>query len=738
MSTGRRLTLDDVARRPEPGMDAPGSAVFAPDGRSITYLHSPDGSLVRSLWRYDLVTRERSVLADPLPETTREETLSREEQVWRERTATDELGVTEFSWAGTAAEATLLVPMAGRLFVSRGANAEPGISEIPGISQASGATLSPDGSSVSYTSGGDLHVVRIQGGVVERVTDDARPGVFNGLPEFVAAEELERFAGAWWSTDSRAIAYANVDERAVAPFTIRHLPGHEPVDEVHHYPFPGGPNTVVTLRVTALDGGAWREVGLGMQPDDYLARVIAHPAGGWLAAVLPRDQGSLHWHRVAADGSAQRIWVESGDPWINLDDDTRVLPDGRILRSTERTGFRHLELRAADGRLERVLTGGDWMVTEVVGVTPSRREVLFRATRDGVLERHLYAVPYDTAEPSHDPERLTTEAGWHDLVASADGERWIDTWSDLRHAPRVSVVTRGGASQLLHESSTTAEAEGLDPPELVELVAADGTTALQAAVHSPPRDGAAEAPPPAAVWVYGGPHRQYVQRSWAQMVQYPQRHYLAQAGAAVIVVDNRGTACRGLAFESAIHERLGSNEVADQAGAVRQLADRGLLDPGRVAIFGGSYGGHLTILAMALEPDLFAAGVAIAPVTEWMGYDTAYTERYLGQPAANADGYRESSALTHAGKVRGDLLLIHGTVDENVHLRHSLRIEEALRQAGHETELVQLPEQRHRVRGEAIRERDRRTMAHLLMALGLSLPDELRDPAQATDAYSSS
>jgi dipeptidyl-peptidase-4 len=462
-----------------------------------------------------------------------------------------------------------------------------------------------------------------------------------------------------------------------------------------------------------------------MQPDDYLARVIAHPAGGWLAAVLPRDQRSLHWHRVGADGSAQPLWVESADPWINLDDDTRVLPDGRILRSTERTGFRHLELRAADGSLERVLTAGDWMVTDVVGLASSRREVLFRATRESVLERHLYAVSWDTHEPCHDPERLTAEAGWHALVASADGERWIDTWSDLQHAPRVSAVTRGGASQLIHESSTTAEAEGLDPPELVELLAADGTTPLHAAVYRPARDGASEAAPPTVVWVYGGPHQQYVHRSWEHMVQYPQRHYLAQAGVTVIEVDNRGTACRGLAFESAIHGRLGWNEVADQAAAVRQLADRGLLDSGRVAIFGGSYGGHMTILAMALEPDLFTAGVATAPVTEWTGYDTAYTERYLGQPAANADGYRESSALTHADKVRGELLLIHGTVDENVHLRHSLRMEEALRQAGSETELVQLPEQRHRVRGEAIRERDRRTLAHLLGALGLPLPDEL-------------
>ena len=720
----RPLTLDDISRRPEPGMDAPGSVTFAPDGRSITYLFSPTGSLVRSLWRHDLVSGERTEIASPLPETTSEDTLSRAEHLQRERTGAIELGVTSFSWAGDAEDPTLLVPMGGRLFVASGPEVGRGVREIAGVEQASGAALSPDGAFVSFSMGGELYVAPMQGGTPRQITNDAEEGVFNGLAEFTAAEELDRFEGAWWSADSRSLLFAHVDERRIPTLSIAHAAGSEPLEEVHHYPFAGGPNAQVTLRVASMSDSEWREIVLPMEADDYLARVVAHPAGGWLAGVLPRDQRKLAWHRIGVDGSGEHLWTEEGDPWINLDHDTQVLADGRILRSTERSGFRHLELRTPSGDLERVLTRGEWMVAAVVAFSPRRNEVLFTAMRDGVLERHLYAVSLDADEPVADPERLTTDAGWHTLVGDADGERWIDTWSDLWHAPRVTVATRDGESRLIHESSTTAADAALDPPRLVELLAADGRTPLKAAIYRSSTQVQGAAPAPTVLWVYGGPHWQYVRDDW-ELTVYGLRQYLAQHGATVVVVDSRGSACRGLAFESAVNGRMGRNEVADQATALRQLADRGELDLGKVGIVGASYGGFMTIMGMALEPNLFRTGVAVAPVSEWSGYDTAYTERYLGHPGENPDGYRESSALTHVDSVHGDLLLIHGTADENVHLRHSERLVAAFRTAGREVELVRLPEQRHKTRAGAIRIREQRTIGHLLRGLGLPVPEEL-------------
>jgi len=238
------------------------------------------------------------------------------------------------------------------------------------------------------------------------------------------------------------------------------------------------------------------------------------------------------------------------------------------------------------------------VVTEVVGMSAARGEVLVAATRDGVTERHLYAVPLDAPQPVADPERLSVEPGWHAFAAHADGERWIDTWSDLERAPSVAVRSRDGGSIPIHDPLTTAARERLDPPELIELRAADGATLLQAAVYRGGRRSGSEEPTPGVVWVYGGPHQQYVRRSW-EVTADPLRQYLAESGATVVAVDNRGSAWRGVAFESAVDGRLGWNEVADQAAAVRELVERGVLDGGRIGIYGTSYGGFMTLMAMA-------------------------------------------------------------------------------------------------------------------------------------------
>ena len=719
------LTLASLGELPLPGTDIPAAIAFAPDGSALTYLQSGDGSLVRSLWWHNLATGERRVILGPQAGTEHERALGHEEHLRRERTRTSELGVTAFAWASHAEQPTLVVPVGGQAFAASAPAAVDALAPVPGVDGASVVVVAPDGRHLAFVRDGDVWVAALDSGASpRRLTDDAEPGVFKGLAEFVAAEELDRHDGMWWSRDGRHLAVAHVDERHLPTFTIAHLGATAPAHEEHRYPFAGGPNAHVSLRIVTVESGQAVEVELGAAPDDYLARVVPEAAGSWLVAVLSRAQRSLRWLRVQTDGRATELWTETSEPWLNLDQHTRALNDGTILRSTESTGFRHLELRAPDGELLRRLTGGSWVVTEVVHVDEKRREVRFIGTADGATQRHLYAVSLDAASPEESPQRLTAEDGWHTVVASRDGTSWADTWSNLAQAPSVTVRGRdGGEAMAVHAPSTSAATLGRRPPELRSLTAADGVTRLDAALYRP--ESPAATPPPCVVWVYGGPHAQYVKDAW-EMTVHPLRQYLAQAGVAVLVVDNRGSNFRGLAFEAPLAGHLGGVEIADQCAAVEQLAATGEIDGGRVAITGGSYGGFMTLMAVIRRPDVFRCGVAIAPVTDQRGYDTAYIERYLGDPAEQPEAYDRSSVLPHANDLNGSVLVIHGAIDENVHLRHSIRLAATLQAGGRDLELVILPEDRHRVRTpHGLLTRDRRTVRHLLRGLGVEPPAEV-------------
>jgi dipeptidyl-peptidase 4 len=720
--------LADLGRLPIPGTDGPAHVRFTPDGSALTYLQAAEaGSLVQSLWLHDLASDERTLLASPLDQQTDDAQLTHRERLDRERRRATALGVTDYAWLSSGPQPVLLVPLGGMAFVGDGAT---DLRPVAGVSGADAMVGSPDGRHVAFVRDGDLWLAATDDGPARRLTEEADDGVFNGLAEYAAAEELDRFDGVWWSSDSRQIAFAHVDERAVPRFPIAHLGDAAPIHEEHRYPFAGGPNAAVSLRIANVAGGPNLHVPLPLAEGDYLARVVAHPGGGWLAAVLPRAQQSLAWFRVAPDAGVRHAWTESADPWITLDGDTRVLPDGRVLRTTERTGYRHLELRSADGADATQLTAGEWSVTSVAHVDAAGGRVYFHGHADGATEQHLYQVGLTEPAPVTRPERLTPEAGWHAAVFSDDGSRWVDAWSDLDHSTTIVLHETAGVGdgRIIVRPSREAAEMGLEAPELLELEAADATTRLHAALYRPAPGH--DDPPPCVVWVYAGPHQQYVKREWTTTV-HPLRQYLARAGVAVLVVDGRGSKDRGLAFEAPIHGALGNAEVADQAAALRQLIERGEIDAGRIAITGGSYGGFMTLRAMALEPELFRVGVAVAPVTSWDGYDTAYTERYLGTPEGNPEAYRTSSALEVAHRITGRLLVIHGAIDENVHLRHSLRLVAVMQDLGRDVELVILPADRHKTRtAGGLSTRDRRTVRHLLEGLEVPLPAELT-PDQA-------
>ena len=323
--------------------------------------------------------------------------------------------------------------------------------------------------------------------------------------------------------------------------------------------------------------------------------------------------------------------------------------------------------------------------------------VYVTGTRDGATEAHLYAVPLASGEP----RRITQAPGKHQVVLDHALRRFVDTHDALDAPPTVTLRSLDDGALLatiFDERDPRVDALGLIPPELATVTSRDGAT-LNAAIYRP---ASGEAPFPTIVYTYGGPHAQLVSNSWAMTVNM-RAQYLRSQGFLVFVLDNRGSARRGLAFEGVIKHTMGDIEVRDQVDGVRWLAAQGLADPARVGVYGWSYGGYMACMCLARAPETFKVAVAGAPVTHWDGYDTHYTERYMGTPQENPSGYASSSVMAHVENIRGKLLLVHGLIDENVHFRHTARLINALVKARKPYDLFLFPDERHMPRALADR-----------------------------------
>lgn len=704
-TTHATLTVETVATFPLPGTSIPTNLAFSPDDRLITYLFSADESLVRQLYAFDPATGEQRLLVAPPDGGTTEENVSLEEALRRERQRQRALGVTEYAWARDANR--ILVPAQGALYVQDGAGA-PLRQALPrGAQPALDPRLSPDGAWVAYVQDAEVSVVPADGGPPRQLTDGARgTGRTHGLAEYIAQEEMGRPYGFWWSPDSTFIAFTEVDETHIPVYRIIHQ-GKDAVgaaaQEDHRYPFAGMPNATVRLGVVPVGGGAPVWMDLGAEGDQYLARVQWLPDGTLTAQVENRAQTALDLVRFDPRTGAQTLILrEESDLWVNLHDLLHPLKEsGGFLWASERTGFRHLYHYDNDSKLLNAVTHGDWMVDSIAGVDEVAGIVYFTGTLDGPTESHLYAVPLSGGAP----RRITDAPGTHTVVVDHAHRRFIDVHHAVDAPPTVTLrsLADGSAIRTVYDRvDPRVAALALPPPALVQVTSGDGET-LHGAIYRPPSThGAGPFPTPTIVSVYGGPHAQRVRNSWSMTVDL-RAQYLAQCGFLVFVLDNRGSARRGLAFEGRIKRAMGHIEVDDQVEGVRWLVAQGMADPARVGIYGWSYGGYMALMCLARAPETFRVAVAGAPVTAWDGYDTHYTERYMGTPQLQPDVYTESSVLHHVGAMTGKLLIVHGLIDENVHFRHTARLVNALIHARKPYDLLLFPDERHMPRGLADR-----------------------------------
>ncbi|HKJ68095.1 MAG TPA: DPP IV N-terminal domain-containing protein [bacterium] len=555
--------------------------------------------------------------------------------------------------------------------------------------------ISPDGRFVSYGRDNNLFVYDLSSKREIQLTTDGALNLLNGKLDWVYQEELIGrgiFQGYWWAPDSRHISYLQFDESPVPEYPLVDWIPYHPDLEMMRYPKAGDPNPVVRLGVVPVQQNphtTW--IDIGREKEYYIPRVYWLPGGEQLAFMrVDRLQQHLNFFLANIATGESELLLEESDPyWINIEDQVYFFRDAdRFVWGSERDGYRHLYLYGNEGELIDQLTRGNWIVEDLEKVDEARKYIYFTATKQSVTERHLYRMKTDGSQLT----RLTNAVGSNSADFSRSGSYFINSYSDLLQPEQLILEDHhGDRVRYIEQNPQPIEKYNLQEPEIFTFRDENGVT-FYASLLKPPNFNP-DKKYPVLIYVYGGPHVQVVRRSYGES-RALWHHMMAQQGYLVFSMDNRGSFARGHRWEQVIYQHMGETELSDQLRGVRYLKSLPYVDPNRIGIWGWSYGGYMTLYALTHSEE-FRAGVSVAPVTDWRNYDTIYTERYMGLPQENTEGYSQSSPVTAAENLSGYLLLVHGTGDDNVHFQNAVQMVDALIDAGKPFDLMIYPQQKH-------------------------------------------
>lgn len=691
------LTLERVFASPDLAGSAPRGVKLSPDGRLLTMLRSRDGDKDRfDLWALDTSSGAWRMLVDSEKVGSGAE-LSEAEKMQRERKRIGGLkGIVAYDW--TPDGKAILVPIDGDLYLARLDGS------IQRLTQTEASELNPAisaaGGYVSFVRESRLWTGRL-GEEAQAITPVEGATVHWGEAEFVAQEEMDRSTGYWWSPDDRRIAVERFDEAPVGIVTRAAIGADGTKVYEQRYPAAGTDNVLVDLYVLDPNGENRVKVDLGKDRDIYLARVDWAPDGKTLY-VQRQNRAQTRLAMLAVDPAtgASRVLFSEKAPargWVNLSNNYKFLKDGSLIWWSERDGYGHL-YRYKAGKWTQ-LTKGDWVVTDLVGVDEAKGRVYFTGTKDDVLAKQVYTL--DLAKPEK-VVRLTDAAYSNGASMDKSASRLIIGRSSPSQPPQVYLADTAG-KRIAWISENALDASHPYAPYL----ASDATTrfgsfktADGARLHYKMMTPKIEPGKTYPVFFehYGGPHAQTVTKSWGGALA----QYIVDKGYIYFELDNRGSANRGFAFEQPLYQAMGDIEVADQLAGANYLKSLDYVDGKRIATYGWSYGGYMTLKMLEANPGVYAAGIAGAPVTKWELYDTHYTERYMGDPRKVASAYTKSDAMQDAGKIADPLLLIHGMADDNVVFENSTALAAKLQAEAVPFEMMFYPGYTHRVGGPKV------------------------------------
>jgi dipeptidyl-peptidase-4 len=560
------------------------------------------------------------------------------------------------------------------------------------------ATFSPNGQFVAFVRGNNLFVVDVATQTERALTSDGSREIFNGKLDWLYQEEIygrDRFRGYWWSPDSTRVAFLQLDERPVPEYTVvDHIP-YRPTLEVTDYPKAGDPNPTVKLGIGRAAGGmpTWVDLGAYSTTEFLIVNVDWTPdARRVVHQVQDREQTWLDLNLADAEtGQIQKLLRETTKAWVNENGNPVWLADGSFLWFSERSGFKHLYQVSADGNVLRQVTNGRWDVRTLYGVDQTAGAVYFAASAQSPIGTDIYRIGLDGSGL----KRLSQVDGTHRAIFNPVFTLFADVWSNVTTPSQVRLfaVTGSEVRAIDLNPVTVLQDYRLSTPEFVQVKTRDGFV-MEGMLIKPP-DFNPSRRYPVYQFTYAGPGASQVRNQWGGR-EYMFHQMLAQRGVIVWILDNRSASGKGVESQWPVYGRLGEIELQDLEDGIRWLKQQPYVDASRIVLSGWSYGGFMTAFAMTHSTS-WSAGIVGAPVTDWRDYDSVYTERLMKLPKNNADGYKRTAPRFFADKVQGRLLLLHGTMDDNVHMQNSVQFAYELQKAGKPFEMMVYPRSRHGV-----------------------------------------
>jgi dipeptidyl-peptidase-4 len=555
------------------------------------------------------------------------------------------------------------------------------------------AGLSPDGRKVGIERNGNLYLYDLASKQEQQLTEDTGENLFNGHYDWVYEEEFGKGQAWSWSPDSRYIAFWHFDESAVPIFQMTNYEGSHPEYVKIPIPQPGDPNPVVSIAVVDTRTGKTSWLNTGETGDFYTPRVYWTSEPGVVAVMtLNRAENDMKLFFFDLNkGTHRQVMEERNDTWVAIFnfytgvDDMMFFPEKshNFFWISDRSGFYQIYRYDYNGNLINRVNHGNWDVNLVTGIDPETQRLYYTSAEASPLEEQLYSIQFDGSGE----KRLSPQPGYHRINMSPNDKYYLDYYSNTATPPHIELW--GGTDHRLIKTlddgkgiSDFISTHAYSPLELFKFRATDGTMLDGSMVKPPDFDSTEKYPVIFAI--YGGPESHGVYNSFEQSTLI---EFLAQQGYFIINVNNRGIAGYGSAFMKIVYKQLGKYESGDVADAAKYLATLPYIDSAHMAIMGTSYGGYSTVYTMVTHPGVFCVGIANSAVTDWRLYDDIYTERYMAPLSDNLDGYKESSAITHASGLKGHLLLIHSTMDDNVHPRNTMQMLTALSDAGKDVDL---------------------------------------------------